>query len=118
MLLPRISDSELLMQFIDRTNRPEEVAAARNFGKRFSIALSEELELIGLQASTISIRADLTKEKTKSRRPGTHIKLSLTAAVPQATYGQFIDATRAAKTRCLSNLGGGSKISIDAYLQR
>jgi hypothetical protein len=118
MLLPRIADSEFLMQFVGQADRPERVAAARSFEKRFSIALSEELELIGLQASTISIRADLTKEKPKSRSPGTHIKLSLTAAVPQATYGQFIDATLAAKTRCLSNLGGGSRISINAYLQR
>lgn len=117
MLLPRISDSEFLMQFVGQTNRPENVAAARTFGKRFSVALSEELELIGLQASTISIRADLTKEKAKNRSPGTHIKLSLTAAVPQATYGQFIDATLAAKTRCLSALGGAGKISINAYLQ-
>jgi len=117
MLLPRISNSEFLMQFVGQTDRPKDVAAARTFGKRFSIALSEELELIGLQASTISIRADLTKDKAKGRGPGTHIKLSLTAAVPEATYGQFIDATLAAKTRCLSNLGGGSKISINACLQ-
>ena len=118
MLLPRISDSEFLMQFVGQTNRTKELPAARIFGKLFSIALSEELELIGLEASTISIRADLTKEKAKSRSPGTHIKVSLTAAVPQATYGQFIDATLAAKTRCLSDLGSGSKISINACLQR
>jgi hypothetical protein len=48
---------------------------------------------------------------------GTHIKLDITARIPLASYGQFIDATLAAKARCLLDFDDGHKISINAHLE-
>jgi hypothetical protein len=117
MLLPRISDGEFLIRFAGQTGRVSDVPFARAVGKRFSIALTNELELVGLQPITIAIRADLFKEKRDNRTVVNHIKLDITAKIPHATYGQFIDATLAAKAKCLLDLDRLSKISINAQLE-
>jgi hypothetical protein len=117
MLIPRISGSEFLIRFPGQTGQVSKVPFARAVGKRFLIALTDELELAGLHPIKIAICADLLREKCHRRTNATHIKLDVVAVIPHATYGQFIDAVVAAKAKCLFDFDGRRKISINARLE-
>jgi|HubBroStandDraft_6_1064221.scaffolds.fasta_scaffold569186_2 hypothetical protein len=117
MLIPQISGSEFLISFPSQTGQVSKVRFARAVGKRFLIALTDELELAGLQPVKIAIRADLLREKYHRRTNATLIQLDVVAAIPNATYGQFIDAVLAAKAKCLLDFRGRSEISINARLE-
>ena len=49
MLIPRISGSEFLIRFPGQAGQLSKVPFARTVGKRFLIALADELELARLQ---------------------------------------------------------------------
>jgi hypothetical protein len=117
MLIPQISGSEFLISFPSQTGQVRKVRFARAVGKRFLIALTDELELAGLQPVKIAIRADLLREKYHRRINATLIQLDVVATIPNATYGQFIDAVLAAKAKCLLDFRGRSEISINARLE-
>jgi hypothetical protein len=117
MLIPQISGSEFLISFPSQTGQVSKVRFARAVGKRFLIALTDELELAGLQPVKIAIRADLLREKYHRRINATLIQLDVVATIPNATYGQFIDAVLAAKAKCLLDFRGRSEISINARLE-
>jgi hypothetical protein len=117
MLIPRISGGEFVIHFPGQTRQVSKVSLARAVGKRFLIALTDELELASLQPAKIAIRADLLREKCDDRTNETRIRLDVVAAIPNATYGQFIDAVLAAKAKCLLDFRGRSEISINARLE-
>jgi hypothetical protein len=117
MLIPRISGGEFVIHFPDQTGQVSKISLARAVGKRFLIAVTDELELAGLQPTKIAIRADSLREKCDDRTNEIHIQLDVAAAIPQATYGQFIDAVLAAKAKCLLDFRGRSEISINARLE-
>jgi hypothetical protein len=117
MLIPQTSGSEFLIRFPSQTGQGSKVPFVRALGKRFLIALTDELELAGLQPVKIAVRADLLREKCHRRTNVPHIKLDVLAEIPDATYGQFIDAVLAAKAKCLVDFDGRRKISINARLE-
>jgi hypothetical protein len=117
MILPRTIDREFLMRFGARMERGSDGPADQLLGKHFSIALTNELQLLGLNPTSIAIRAGAFNEKLKTGGTRTHIRVRVSATIPHATQGQFIDATLAAKTKCLTQVGPLNKISIDAHLE-
>ena len=84
MLIPRISGSEFLIRFPGQTGQVSKVPFARAVGKRFLIALTDELERAGLQPVKIVIRADLLRESHRRTRVPP-IKLDVLAEIPHAT---------------------------------
>jgi osmotically inducible protein OsmC len=80
------------------TNPDELIAAA--LGGCFSMALSNELGLMGLHPERIETTAIATLEELRPGWTLTRIHLDVRAKVPHATQNQFIDAALAAKTKC------------------
>lgn len=78
---------------------PDELIAASLAGC-FSMALSNELGLLGLHPERIETTAIATLEELKAGWTLTRIHLDVRAGVPNATQNQFIDSAIAAKTKC------------------
>lgn len=78
---------------------PDELIAA-SFAGCFSMALSQELGLLGLHPGRIETTAIATLEEVKTGWRLTRIHLDVRATVPNATQNNFIDASLAAKTKC------------------
>jgi osmotically inducible protein OsmC len=78
---------------------PDELIAA-SLGGCFSMALSNELELVGLRPEKIETAAVATLEELKGGWTLTRIQLDVHAKVPNATQNDFIDAALNAKTQC------------------
>lgn len=116
MIFPFVRHCQFLMQCEGPIERGGLGSAAQVLGKHFSIALSNELELIGLTPTQMAIRAGAYNEKFKGRNR-THIKVRVSAKIPNATHRQFIDATLLAKTKCMTQMDSRSKISIEAHLE-
>lgn len=78
---------------------PDELIAA-SFAGCFSMALANELALMGLHPGRIESTAVATLEELKAGWTLTRIHLDVRAAVPNATQNHLIDAALTAKTKC------------------
>ncbi len=95
---------------------PEELIAAAHAGC-FSMALSAQLEGVGLKADAIDTKASLTLEKTDAGFTITKIHLELRAKIPNADDAKFQKAAADAKAGCpVSRVLKGAEITLDAKL--
>lgn len=118
MIKPSSIDCRFMMQFEDKPLHNIQNSTVRLLSKRFSIALAEELEQLGLYPKNIAVQARAISEKVSvAERFCGRIQFDVTAEVPDATQAQFIDATLAAKAKCQIVQGRAAKISLNAQLQ-
>ena len=96
---------------------PDELIAA-SLGGCFSMALSNELELAGLQSERIETTATATVEQLAAGWTLTRIQLDVQAKVPGASQSDFIDAALAAKTKCPIARLLDANISMNARLDQ
>jgi osmotically inducible protein OsmC len=95
---------------------PEELIAAAHAGC-FSMALSAQLDGVGLKADAIDTKASLTLEKTDAGFTITKIHLELRAKIPNADDANFQKAAADAKAGCpVSRVLKGAEITLDAKL--
>ncbi len=95
---------------------PEELIAAAHAGC-FSMALSAQLDGVGLKADAIDTKASLTLEKTDAGFTITKIHLELRAKIPNADDAKFQKAAADAKAGCpVSRVLKGAEITMDAKL--
>ncbi len=95
---------------------PEELIAAAHAGC-FSMALSAQLDGVGLKADAIDTKALLTLEKTDAGFTITKIHLELRAKIPNADDAKFQKAAADAKAGCpVSRVLKGAEITLDAKL--
>ncbi len=94
---------------------PEELIAAAHAGC-FSMALSLQLEQVGLKADAIDTKATLTFEKTDPGFTITRIHLELRAKVPNADDAKFQKAAAEAKAGCPVSRVLNTEITLDAKL--
>ena len=95
---------------------PDELIAA-SLGGCFSMALSHELELAGLQSERIETTATATLEELEAGWTLTRVQLDVQAKVPGANQSHFIDAALAAKTKCPIARLLNANISMNARLE-
>jgi len=94
---------------------PEELIAAAHAGC-FSMALSAQLEGVGLKAEAIDTKATLTMEKTDAGFTITKIHLELRAKIPNADDAKFQKAAAEAKAGCPVSRVLNTAITLDAKL--
>jgi osmotically inducible protein OsmC len=94
---------------------PEELIAAAHAGC-FSMALSAQLDKVGLKADAIDTKAALTFEKVGENFTITKIHLELRAKVPNATVEAFQKAAADAKAGCPVSRVLNAEITLDAQL--
>ena len=94
---------------------PEELIAAAHAGC-FSMALSAQLDGVGLKAEAIDTKANLTFEKTDAGFTVTKIHLDLTAKIPGADAEKFQKAAADAKANCPISRLLKAEITLDAKL--
>jgi osmotically inducible protein OsmC len=94
---------------------PEELIAAAHAGC-FSMALSAQLDGIGLKADSIDTKAALTLEKTDAGFTITKIHLELRAKIPNADDAKFQKAAADAKAGCPVSRVLNAEITLDAKL--
>jgi osmotically inducible protein OsmC len=94
---------------------PEELIAAAHAGC-FSMALSAQLEGVGLTATSINTNAAVTLLKTDAGFTITAVHLDVTATVRGATQAQFDTATANAKAGCPVSRVLKADITMDAKL--
>jgi lipoyl-dependent peroxiredoxin len=94
---------------------PEELIAAAHAGC-FSMALSLQLEQVGLKADAIDTKANLTFEKTEAGFTITRIHLELRAQIPGADDAKFQKAAADAKAGCPVSRVLNTQITLDAKL--
>lgn len=95
---------------------PDELIAASLSGC-FAMALSNELEMIGLIAERIDTIATSTLENRPLGWTMTRIHLDVRARAPRATQGNFMAAATAAKTKCPIGRLLHATISMTASLE-
>lgn len=94
---------------------PEELIAAAHAGC-FSMALSAQLDTVGLKAEAIDTKATLTFEKVGANFTITKIHLDLQAKVPGADDIKFQKAAADAKAGCPVSRVLNAEITLDAKL--
>jgi lipoyl-dependent peroxiredoxin len=94
---------------------PEELIAAAHAGC-FSMALSAQLDEVGLKADSIDTKAALTMEKTDAGFTITKIHLELRAKIPNADDAKFQKAAADAKAGCPVSRVLNAAITLDAKL--
>ncbi len=94
---------------------PEELIAAAHAGC-FSMALSAQLDGVGLKADAIDTKAALTMEKTDAGFTITKIHLELRARIPNADDAKFQKAAADAKAGCPVSRVLNAEITLDAKL--
>jgi osmotically inducible protein OsmC len=94
---------------------PEELIAAAHAGC-FSMALSAQLDSVGLKADAIDTAAKLTFEKVGENFTITKIHLELRAKVPNADDAKFQKAAADAKAGCPVSRVLNAEITLDAKL--
>ena len=82
-----------------RGTNPDELIAASLSGC-FSMALSNELGLLGFHPQRIETRATATLEDLAAGWTLTRIDLDVRAKVPDVSQAHFMEAALAAKTKC------------------
>ena len=91
---------------------------AASLGGCFSMALSNELGLVGLFAEKIDTIATSTLENQPLGWTMTRIQLDVHAKVPKATQNNFMAAAIAAKTNCPMARLLNTTISMTASLDK
>jgi lipoyl-dependent peroxiredoxin len=94
---------------------PEELIAAAHAGC-FSMALSLQLEQVGLKADAIDTKATLTLDKTDAGFTIARIHLELRAKVPNADDAKFQKAAAEAKAGCPVSRVLNTEITLEAKL--
>lgn len=94
---------------------PEELIAAAHAGC-FSMALSAQLDGVGLKADSIDTKATLTFDKTDAGWTITKSHLELRAKIPNADEAKFQKAAADAKAGCPVSRVLNAEITLDAKL--
>ena len=95
---------------------PEELIAAAHAGC-FSMALSAQLDGVGIKAEAIDTKSTLTLEKTDAGFTITALHLDVTAKIPaEADPAKFYAAAEAAEKGCPVSRVLNAKITMDAKL--
>jgi lipoyl-dependent peroxiredoxin len=94
---------------------PEELIAAAHAGC-FSMALSLQLEQVGLKADAIDTKCSVNFEKTDAGFTITRSHLELRAKVPNADDAKFQKAAADAKAGCPISRVLNTEITLDAKL--
>jgi len=94
---------------------PEELIAAAHAGC-FSMALSAQLEGMGLTADSINTTAAVTLLKTDAGFTITAVHLEVNAKIPGATQEQYATATNNAKAGCPVSRVLNATITMNATL--
>jgi len=100
-----------------RGTNPSELIAAAHAGS-FSMTLASELNEAGYSPEQIDTTATVTVEELPTGWTITQIHLVVTATVPAAAQGDFIDAALRAKTNCPISRLLNANISMAAKLKR
>ena len=95
---------------------PEELLAAAHAGC-FSMALSKQIEDLGLKADSINTTASVRLEKTDAGFTITKVHLDVTARVPGADAAAFETAAGNAKAGCPVSRLFNAEITMDAKLE-
>jgi len=95
---------------------PEELIAAAHAGC-FSMALSGELDNVGLTAQSINTTAAVTLENTDAGFAITSVHLNVTAKIPGADHHVFETAANNAKAGCPVSKLLNAKITMEATLE-
>lgn len=95
---------------------PEELIGAAHAGC-FSMAMSVELQKLGLIAEKIETKADVTLEQKVGGFTITAVHLTLRAKVPGASQSDFEEAAEATKTGCPVSKLLKADITLDAQLE-
>jgi lipoyl-dependent peroxiredoxin len=94
---------------------PEELIAAAHAGC-FSMALSAQLEGVGVRADSIRTKATVTLEKDNAGFAITAVHLEVTAKIPGGDPKVFENAAASAKAGCPVSRVLNAKITMDAKL--
>lgn len=94
---------------------PEELLAAAHAGC-FTMALSAELEKVGLKADRLETTGTITVESSNGGFAITKSHLDLVATIPNADQGKFDAAVKAAETGCPVSKLFKTEISVNAKL--
>ena len=94
---------------------PEELIAAAHAGC-FTMALSAQLEKVGLKADSLETTATVTLEKNDAGFEVTESHLDLTARIPGADQQNFEAAANEAKAGCPISRLLNTKITMNARL--
>jgi len=94
---------------------PEELIAAAHAGC-FSMALSAQLEGMGLTADSINTTAEVTLLKTDVGFTITAVHLEVNAEIPGASQEQYATATNNAKAGCPVSRVLNATITMNATL--
>jgi osmotically inducible protein OsmC len=94
---------------------PEELIAAAHAGC-FTMALSAQLEKVGLKAESLDTNATVTLEKRETGWEITESHLELTARIPGADPQKFEAAANEAKAGCPISRLLNTKITMEARL--
>jgi osmotically inducible protein OsmC len=94
---------------------PEELIAAAHAGC-FSMALSAQLEGVGVRADSIRTQATVTLEKDSAGFAITAVHLEVTAKIPGGDPKVFENAAASAKAGCPVSRVLNAKITMDAKL--
>jgi lipoyl-dependent peroxiredoxin len=95
---------------------PEELIAAAHAGC-FSMALSAQLEGVGVRAQSIRTKATVTLEKDSAGFAITAVHLEVAAQIPGGDAKVFENAAASAKAGCPVSRVLNAKITMDAKLE-
>jgi osmotically inducible protein OsmC len=95
---------------------PEELIAAAHAGC-FSMALSAQLEGVGVRPESIRTKATVTLEKDSAGFAITAVHLDVTAKIPGNDAKVFENAAASAKAGCPVSRVLNAKITMDARLE-
>lgn len=95
---------------------PEELIAAAHAGC-FSMALSAQLEGVGVSAQSIRTKATVTLEKDSAGFAITAVHLEVVAQIPGGDAKVFENAAASAKAGCPVSRVLNAKITMDAKLE-
>ena len=95
---------------------PEELVASAH-ASCFAMALSAELEKVGLPPDNVDVRATVTLDRVESGFAVTTSHLDATVHLPNPDKTKFERAAEAARAGCpISKLMSSAKITLDAKL--
>jgi osmotically inducible protein OsmC len=94
---------------------PEELLAAAHAGC-FTMALSAQLDGVGMKAESLDTKATVSLEKVEGGFGITSVHLELTAKIPGADKAKFEEAAAAAKAGCPVSKLFNTKITLNTNL--
>ena len=99
----------------EKGTNPEELIAAAHAGC-YSMALSNELGIVGMTAKSIETNATLTIEKVEEGWTTMEIHLDVTAKIPGGNQAKFEEAANKAVKGCPVSRLLNAKITLNAKL--